>query len=146
MLDKKRQQKLKNARTGQTSPLLGFTKKSSTLPRVVWVEESKNGIGFKIRPNYGNAPTTSQLLIYGQSSCKKTNKNNGFAQLRLRVFESQGGGGGGAPFYVMIPQPQIQNSNSRWDLCTYLKIPPTVWDMGTLLWAFWSKNSKYGHF
>ena len=50
-------------KTGQTSPFLGFTKKkSSTLPRVVWVEESRNGIGFEIGPKYDDVPTMSQLL------------------------------------------------------------------------------------
>ena len=49
--------------TGQTSPFLGVTKKQVlTLPRVVWVEESKNGLGFEIGPNYDDVPTRSQLL------------------------------------------------------------------------------------
>ena len=49
MLDEKREQKIKNMKTGQTSPFLGFTK-TSTLPRVVWVKESKNGLGFEVGP------------------------------------------------------------------------------------------------
>ena len=43
MLDKKDQQKIKYSKTDQTRPFLGFTKKSSTLLRVVWAEESKTG-------------------------------------------------------------------------------------------------------
>ena len=31
-------------------PSLGFTKKSSTLPRVVWAGDSKTGLGIKIGP------------------------------------------------------------------------------------------------
>ena len=64
MLDKKRYQKIKNAKTDQTSMLLCFTKKTSMLSRVVWVEESKKGVGFEIGPKYDDAPTASQLLIY----------------------------------------------------------------------------------
>ena len=44
---------LKNAKTGQTSPFLGFTK-TSTLPCLVWAEESKNGLRFEIEPNCDN--------------------------------------------------------------------------------------------
>ena len=50
MLDTKRQQKIKNAKTGQTRPLLGFTKISSTLLHVVWAEESTNSLQFEIVP------------------------------------------------------------------------------------------------
>ena len=32
--------------------------KRSTLSHVVWVEESKNGIGFETGPNYAYATTT----------------------------------------------------------------------------------------
>ena len=39
-------------KTGQTRPFLGFTKKSSTLPPVVWSEESKAGIRFEIGPSH----------------------------------------------------------------------------------------------
>ena len=39
------------------------------LCNVVWVEESKNGIRFKIRPSYDVVPTMSQLVTDGQSSC-----------------------------------------------------------------------------
>ena len=60
--------KNKNAKTGQTSPFLGFTKTSSTLPRVVWDEESKNGLRFKIGPSYDNAPMRSRLVTDRQSS------------------------------------------------------------------------------
>ena len=31
--------------------------KTSTLLRVVWVEESKNGLRFEIEPNYDDVPT-----------------------------------------------------------------------------------------
>ena len=57
------------AKTGQTSPFLGFTKKISTLPHVVWTEDSKTGLGFEIGPSYGDVPTRSQCLTEGQSSC-----------------------------------------------------------------------------
>ena len=39
------------------------------MPRVVWAGESKNGLGFEIGPTYNAAPTRSQWLIGGQSSC-----------------------------------------------------------------------------
>ena len=44
-------------------------KKSSTLPRVVWAEESKNDLRFEIGPSYDVVPTRSQLVTNGQSSC-----------------------------------------------------------------------------
>ena len=66
--------KNKNKRkTGQTSPFLGFTK-TSTLPRVVWVEESKNGLGFEIGLNYADVPMRSRLLTDRQSSCRGNTK------------------------------------------------------------------------
>ena len=37
--------------------------------RVVWAEESKNGIRFEIGPSYDDVPTTSQCLTDGQPSC-----------------------------------------------------------------------------
>ena len=70
MLDKKHQQKIKNAKTGQTRPFLGFTKKSSTLFRAVWAEESKTGLRFKIGPSYDVVPTRSQLVTDRQTSCR----------------------------------------------------------------------------
>ena len=69
MLDKKHYQKIKSAKTGQTRPFSGFTKTSSTLPRVVWAGESKTGLRFEIGPSYDDVPTRSQLVIDGQSSC-----------------------------------------------------------------------------
>ena len=57
-----------NMKTGQTSPFLGFTKKSSILPRVVWTEESKNDLRFEIGPSYDDVPTTSKCASDGQSS------------------------------------------------------------------------------
>ena len=39
------------------------------LPRIVWVEEFKNSIGFEIGSNYDDVPTRSQLVTDGQSSC-----------------------------------------------------------------------------
>ena len=39
------------------------------LPRVVWAEESKNGLRFEIGPSYDVVPTRSQLVTHGQSSC-----------------------------------------------------------------------------
>ena len=63
MLDKKRQQKIKEkAKTGQTRPFLDFTKKLSSLPRVVLAEEPKTGLRLKIRPHWED-------VIDGQSSC-----------------------------------------------------------------------------
>ena len=38
------------------------------MPRVVWAEESKNGLRFEIGPSYDNVPTTSRCLTDGQSS------------------------------------------------------------------------------
>ena len=69
MLDKKREHKLKNAKTSQTSPFLGFTEKSSWLPCAFWAEESKNGLGFEIGPSYDGVPTAAQCATGGQSSC-----------------------------------------------------------------------------
>ena len=37
-------------KTSVKSSFLGFTKKSSTLPRVVWAGKSKTGLGFEIGP------------------------------------------------------------------------------------------------
>ena len=51
------------------SQFLGFTKKTSTLPHVVWVEESKNSLGFEIEPNYDDVPMRSQCATEEQSSC-----------------------------------------------------------------------------
>ena len=39
------------------------------MPRVVWAEESKNGIIFEIWPSYDVVPARSQLVTDGQSSC-----------------------------------------------------------------------------
>ena len=39
------------------------------MPHVVWAEESKTGLGFEIRSSYDDAPTTSQCITDGQSSC-----------------------------------------------------------------------------
>ena len=44
-------------------------KKSSTIPLVVWAEESKNGLRFLIGPSYDGLPTRSQCPSGGQSSC-----------------------------------------------------------------------------
>ena len=46
------------------------------LPRVVWAEESKNGLRFEIGPNYYDVPTTSQFLSDRQSSCTQQISNN----------------------------------------------------------------------
>ena len=69
MLDKKRSQKTK-MKTGQTSPSLGFAK-NKYYARVVWVEESKNSLGFEIGHNYDDVLTRSQLLTGRQSSCRQ---------------------------------------------------------------------------
>ena len=50
----------RHAKTSQTSPILGFTKKSSNLPRVVWAEKSKKGPRFGIGPSYYGVSSTSQ--------------------------------------------------------------------------------------
>ena len=71
MLEKKCYQKIKNAKTDQTSPFLGFTKKSNTMPCVVWAEESKTGLGFEIEPSYEDVPTRSICVTDGQSSCMR---------------------------------------------------------------------------
>ena len=39
------------------------------MPRVVWAEESKTGLGFEIGPSHGDVPTTSQCVAAWQSSC-----------------------------------------------------------------------------
>ena len=71
MLDMKHQQKIKkNVKTGQTRPFLGFTKKSSALPRVVCAEESKTGLRFEIGPSHDVVQTRSKLVTDRQSSCK----------------------------------------------------------------------------
>ena len=44
-------------------------KKSSIMPRLVWAEEPKIGLGFESGPSYDNIQTVSQFLIDGQSSC-----------------------------------------------------------------------------
>ena len=49
-----------------------YKKKSSTLPRVVWAEESKTGLRFEIRPSYDVVQMRSQLVTDGQSSCNKS--------------------------------------------------------------------------
>ena len=38
--------------------------KYHTLPCVVWVEEFKNGLDFKIGPNYDDVSATSQFVTY----------------------------------------------------------------------------------
>ena len=35
------------------------------MPRVVWAEEPKTGLGFEIRPSSDDIPTTSQFLSDG---------------------------------------------------------------------------------
>ena len=52
---------MKIVKSGQTRPFLGFTKKSSWLPRVVWAEESKTGLGFKIGPRQQKCQRTPNL-------------------------------------------------------------------------------------
>ena len=54
-------------KTGQTRPFLGFTKKYSALPRVVWAEESKTGFRFEIGPSYDVVRTISQLVTHEES-------------------------------------------------------------------------------
>ena len=39
--------------------------KLSNTPRVVWAEESKNGLRFEIGPSYDDVPTRSQCVIDG---------------------------------------------------------------------------------
>ena len=86
MLDKKREQK--KVKSGKTSPFLGFTKKSSMLPRLVWAEGSKNGLGFEIGPSYDDAPRRSQLVTDRQSSCKKMySEPGGYACRDMQCIE-----------------------------------------------------------
>ena len=61
--------KLKNLKTGQTCPFFRFFEITSTLPCVVWAEESKTSLGFEIGPSYDDVQTTSQLVTDRQSSC-----------------------------------------------------------------------------
>ena len=60
---------MKITKTDQTRPFLDFTKKTSTLPRVVWAEKSKAGLRFEIGPSYDVVPTGSQLVTHGKPSC-----------------------------------------------------------------------------
>ena len=68
MLDKKRCLKIKNRELVKRAQFQ-VLQKSSTLPRVVWVEESKNSRGFEIGPSYDNVPMTSQCATVLESSC-----------------------------------------------------------------------------
>ena len=58
------------------------------MPRVVWVEEPKNDLGFKIGPSYDNVPTTSDCVTEGQSSCmcKGSNIDKGSYNPREKSF------------------------------------------------------------
>ena len=38
------------------------------MPRVVWTEESKNGLRFEIGPSYDDVPAMFQCVTGGQSS------------------------------------------------------------------------------
>ena len=57
-------------------------KKSSNMARVVWAEESKNGLRFDIGPRYGSLPMRSQCPSDGQSSC---NRSGTFLKKRVSV-------------------------------------------------------------
>ena len=82
MLDKKWYQKnKKNTKTGQTSPFLGSTKKSSAFPLVVWAKDSKNGLRFEIGPSYDDVPTRSKLPTDRQSSCRATTNKLGCSRM-----------------------------------------------------------------
>ena len=39
------------------------------MPRVVWAEKPKTGLGFEIEPSYDDVPTTFLYLSDGQSRC-----------------------------------------------------------------------------
>ena len=113
MLDKKREQKLKNTKTSQTSPFLGFTEKSSTLPCVTWAEESKNDLGFEIGPSYDDVPTRSLLLTDRQSSCS-TLVLTSILPISSRLAEKAGvSAAGGAALMLMIVWPLQARQMSR---------------------------------
>ena len=53
------------AATSQTSMFWGFTKKSSTLPHVVWAGESKTGLGFGIGPRQQTCQRSPNVHLKG---------------------------------------------------------------------------------
>ena len=55
------------------------------MPRVVWAEESKNGLRFEIEPSYDVVPTTPQCPSDGQSSCTHIVPKPGEIKKRLKV-------------------------------------------------------------
>ena len=44
-------------------------KKTSNMPREVWAEESKNGLGFEIGASYDDVQTRSQLVQWTATTC-----------------------------------------------------------------------------
>ena len=60
------------------------------LPRVVWAEESKNGLRFETGPSYDVVPTTSQCPSDGQSSCTHKVAPRPQIRLTLSTFIGQG--------------------------------------------------------
>ena len=60
MLDKKHYQRIKNAKTGQTRPFLGFTKNINMIAPFSLGCGIQNDLGFEIGPSYDATPTRSQ--------------------------------------------------------------------------------------
>ena len=55
------------------------------MPRVVWAEESKNGLGFELGPSYDDVSTTSKFLFDRQSSCIDPLSSNYFLLSKMIV-------------------------------------------------------------
>ena len=60
ILDKNANNKYKTQKLVKRARFEILPKKSSNMPRVVWTEESKTGLGLEIWPSYDNVPTTFQ--------------------------------------------------------------------------------------
>ena len=58
------------------------------LPRVVWAEESKNGLRFEFGPSYDVVPTRYQLVTHGVSSCMYCGKIWALTVIVLRLYIS----------------------------------------------------------
>ena len=65
MWTKNANKKPKKPENSPNELILKFWKKSSNTPPVVWVEESKNGLGFEIGLSYANVPATSECVTDG---------------------------------------------------------------------------------
>ena len=49
-----------------------YEKKSSTFACVVWAEESKNGLGFEIRPSYDGFQSRPTVYLMGNPAVVKS--------------------------------------------------------------------------